>query len=411
MSSKEKEKKKELELENSLKSYIKKPTKIKAIRWTGDNLSEIQYFCGDRCVYKNKKLYIINNGEGCECKVELNDYIFVEFEKSSELKVISQNNLIDFYEEFSNEFGLAGLLWGSLVVTPIELQKFLDEKGLDLVLELEKIQRKIDDESSKSDIKDESSKEVVSDEPTEIKEEISFEFESITGLSDEEDESVNQPPIKEEMFTKDYNISKHAFLNALEEEMSDLKERDYSSKEDSNGFKKEMSDLEDRRKYWDAKKKMLFPYIINIKNLTDEKLYDVDILNIKHEKQNKVSYSCSTGVDYDWFLMSILSQNKPKEEVMRLRLFSICDYPKFRDKQSRCCLQVINQKIDGSISSSPIHSSVYFSPYQMQSGIIDIDIHNEMNRIKLFNQLQLRLSYLMPETEVVITIFPCEIND
>jgi hypothetical protein len=207
---------------------------------------------------------------------------------------------------------------------------------------------------------------------------------------EKKEESVNQPPIKEEMFTKDSNISNEAFINTLEEEMSDL---------------------EDRRKYWDANKKMLFPYIINIKNLTDEKLYDVDILNLKHEKQNKVSYSCSTGVDYDWFLMSIFSQNKPKEEVMKLRLVSICDYAKFRDKQLRCCLHVINQKSDGCMASSPIDTGIYFNPYQMQSSIIDIDIHNEMNRIKLFNQLQLRLSYLMPETEVVITIFPCEIND
>ena len=98
MSSKKKEKKKDLELDNSLKSYIRKPTKIKAIRWTGDNLSEIQEFCGDRCGYKNKQLYITNNGEGCECNVELNDYIVTEIEKSSELKVISQNNFIDFYE-------------------------------------------------------------------------------------------------------------------------------------------------------------------------------------------------------------------------------------------------------------------------------------------------------------------------
>ncbi len=31
------------------------------------------------------------------------------------------------------------------------------------------------------------------------------------------------------------------------------------------------------------------------------------------------------------------------------------------------------------------------------------------NKIKLFNKLQLRLSYLMPETEIIITIYPSTI--
>ena len=340
MSSKKKEKKKDLELDNSLKSYIKKPTKIKAIRWTGDNLSEIQEFCGDRCGYKNKQLYITNNGEGCECNVELNDYIFIEFEKSSELKVISQNNFIDFYEEFPDGFGLAGLLWGSLVVTPTELQKFLDKKGLDLKLELDKIQSDIEDESS--------------DIPTEI---------------------------KEEMLTKG-----SVFPNAIgNDEYFD------SSKMMAIGVKKEQ----------------LNPYQIRIKNLTDEKLYDVDLFNYKHDKQNKIEYSCGMGVDYDKFLRILASNTLSEERVDLFRINAWCDYPKFRNKQLNSCLHTIYEEPNGISSSCPTGLGIYFSAYQMQSDIIDVRV--DSLKIQLNNLLQLRLSYLMPETEMVFTIFPSKI--
>jgi hypothetical protein len=391
MSSKKKEKKKDLELDNSLKSYIRKPTKIKAIRWTGENLDEIQDFCGDRCGYKNKQLYITNNGEGCECNVELNDYIVTEIEKSSELKVISQNNFIDFYEEFSDEFGLAGLLWGSLVVTPIELQKFLDEKGLDLSLELKKIQQKIEDESSKG---------FVSDELIEIKEMLTI----YSNISNEAFVNLGEPTeIKEEMLTKDSNISNEAFVNLGEP--TEIKEKMLTK--DSV-----VSSAIGNDEYFDSSKMMaigvkkeeLRPYQIRIKNLTDEKLYDVDLFNYKHEKQNKIEYSCGMGVDYDKFLRILASNRLSEERVDLFRINAWCDYPKFRNKQLNSCLHTIYEEPNGISSSCPTGLGIYFSAYQMQSDIIDVRV--DSLKIQLNNLLQLRLSYLMPETEMVITIFP-----
>jgi hypothetical protein len=59
--------------------------------------------------------------------------------------------------------------------------------------------------------------------------------------------------------------------------------------------------------------------------------------------------------------------------------------------------------------SIPTNLIVYLSAYQFQSDIIDVPFSGE-SRIKLFNQLQLKLSYLMPETEMYITIFPSIID-
>ena len=154
-----------------------------------------------------------------------------------------------------------------------------------------------------------------------------------------------------------------------------------------------------------SKKESLLPYQIRIKNLTDEKLYDVDLFNYEHEKQNKIAYSCGMGVEYNRFLrfLSVLSEAKEKVTLLRFQVW--CDYPKFRIKQLNCCLHTIYQEPNGCMQSVPLQVGNYFSPHQQQSDIIDIPM-TDGDKIELFNELQLRLSYLMPETEMIITIFP-----
>ena len=159
-----------------------------------------------------------------------------------------------------------------------------------------------------------------------------------------------------------------------------------------------------------TKEETYLPYQIEIKNLTDEKLYDVDLFNYDHDKQNKVSYSCTNGVPYERFLRFLSSLNEAKEEVKMLRFQVWCDYSKFISKQINCCVHTIYEKPNGSVSSVPLHAGNYFSSYQQQAGIIDIPL-TDNHKIKLFNELQLRLSYLMPETNMIITIFPTKINE
>jgi hypothetical protein len=156
-----------------------------------------------------------------------------------------------------------------------------------------------------------------------------------------------------------------------------------------------------------VKKEEIRPYQIRIKNLTDEKLYDVDLFNYKHEKQNKIEYSCGMGVDYDKFLRILASNTLSEERVDLFRINAWCDYPKFRNKQLNSCLHTIYEEPNGNYSSSPTGLGIYFSVYQQQSDIIDVRV--DSLKIQLNNLLQLRLSYLMPETEMVITIFPSKI--
>lgn len=158
----------------------------------------------------------------------------------------------------------------------------------------------------------------------------------------------------------------------------------------------------------DKPKQSVFPYQVRIKNLTDEKLYDVDLFNYEHEKQNKIAYSCGMGVEYNRFLRFLSALSEEKEQVKLLRVQVWCDYPKFRSKQLNCCLHRIIQNPNGCLESVPLEVGHYLSASQFQSDIIDIPMTDD-NKIELFNELQLRLSYLMPETEMIITIFPSTI--
>jgi hypothetical protein len=154
--------------------------------------------------------------------------------------------------------------------------------------------------------------------------------------------------------------------------------------------------------------KNLSPYTIRVKNLTDEKLYDVDLFNYEHEKQKKIEYSCIQGVSYQYFLRILSSWNQASEEIKTIRFSASCDYKKFQQKQLQTCLRIISTNPNGFSASVPNKLFIHFSAYQMQGNIIDVQF-TDNDKIKLFNQLQLRLDYLMPETEMLIHIFPVTI--
>jgi hypothetical protein len=153
----------------------------------------------------------------------------------------------------------------------------------------------------------------------------------------------------------------------------------------------------------------LSPYTICVKNLTDEKLYDVDLFNYEFEKQKKIEYSCIQGVSYQYFLRILSSWNKASEEIKTIRFSASCDYKKFQQKQLQTCLRIISTNPNGFSASVPKNLFVYFNAYQQQGNIIDVQLTGKES-IKLFNQLQLRLDYLMPETEILIHIFPAKID-
>jgi hypothetical protein len=153
----------------------------------------------------------------------------------------------------------------------------------------------------------------------------------------------------------------------------------------------------------------LAPYTIRVKNLTDEKLYDVDLFNYEHEKQKKIEYSCVHGVSYEYFLRILASYDKPSELIKMMRFSAFCDYSKFQNKQLRTCIRTIITELDGCSASIPTEIAIYMNAYQQQGNIIDVPI-TDNQRIKFSNQLQLRLDYLMPESEMVIHLFPVKID-
>lgn len=181
--------------------------------------------------------------------------------------------------------------------------------------------------------------------------------------------------------------------NTVEKNKVETNENTDFSFEMEDGFSKEFS----------------MPYSFHIKNLTDEKLYDVDLFNYDHEKQNKVAYSCTNGVDYNMFLRFLSSLNEAKEEIVMMRFIAVCDYQKFKSKQLRTCLYTIYEEPNGRKVSKPTELSIHLSAYQQQSDLIQVDLSGK-STIKIFNQLQLRLAYLMPEAEMHVAIFPQKIN-
>ena len=143
------------------------------------------------------------------------------------------------------------------------------------------------------------------------------------------------------------------------------------------------------------------PYIIHIKNLTDEKFYDVKLFDYEFEKQDKIKYSCPIStVEYSQILRTLADENEPRKVIGAIRAMAFCDYKKFQSKQINCGFSVINKDINGSEVSSPDYFII--DPYQQQDGIS----HKSGLEIKFYNKLQIQLAYLMPETEMTIYLYP-----
>lgn len=138
-------------------------------------------------------------------------------------------------------------------------------------------------------------------------------------------------------------------------------------------------------------------YVFSVKNNTDEKHYNVDLLNYEHEKNRKISYELKTGMTYNDFLRQI--QVKNNEVIKAIRIYSLCDYGKFQAKQCAATLTFKSEDANGSSYSTPIWC--YLDAYQMQSNIVE---KKELN----FNfnvNTQIKLEYLMPETQIYVYIF------
>jgi hypothetical protein len=154
---------------------------------------------------------------------------------------------------------------------------------------------------------------------------------------------------------------------------------------------------------------MKIPYSFMIKNLTDDKFYDVDIFNYDHKNQKNIEYHCLNGISYDTFLRRLSAITKSEEEIEFVRILVSCDYPKFRRKQLISSIFTSYVKKNGSALHTPAPTGLFLDVYQQQSDMIDMSLNEQMfkgNKILLSNELQLTLAYLMPEATVTITLYP-----
>ena len=147
-----------------------------------------------------------------------------------------------------------------------------------------------------------------------------------------------------------------------------------------------------------SKKEMIGVYLFSIKNCTDEKLYDVKVINSDYKNQNKITYEAiESGVSYD-DIVEELSNINMAVYLGSIGFASYCDYSKFEQRQLSSNYQIITTNAFGYPFTTP--SRIIIDPYQYQPNIA-----NSITGVELNNNLQINLDFLMPDTELVLLIY------
>jgi len=141
--------------------------------------------------------------------------------------------------------------------------------------------------------------------------------------------------------------------------------------------------------------------VLNLKNKSDDKLYNVNLINYNYKEQSSIEYS-GTYVDYDLLLRQLGSlRTSDGYKITKIHLIAVCDYNVFANRQVQCDLRVIYSGFDGIVVTVPHKLCDHFEPMQFHRNIV---IVNFKEGLALNNELSLELGYLMPETELRVTI-------
>ncbi|PCJ51543.1 MAG: hypothetical protein COA79_26085 [Planctomycetota bacterium] len=139
------------------------------------------------------------------------------------------------------------------------------------------------------------------------------------------------------------------------------------------------------------------PFIVHIKNLTDEKLFNVKLINYDYKDQNKISYELGAGdVTYGEFL-SLLS-NRP-ETIMDTYIVAHCDYEKFQTRQLCSSFMIHERTSEGAETATP--QTIVLDPFQVQTDRVLI---NKEYRLSTMDYIE--FAYLMPETDIKLFLYP-----
>jgi hypothetical protein len=139
---------------------------------------------------------------------------------------------------------------------------------------------------------------------------------------------------------------------------------------------------------------------LRLTNTTDEKLHNVKIFNYDFKEQNQIKYENLIGMSYSEFLRKWDKLESKKYTINKVRLVAICDYKKFERKQLSGKLFYKNTNVFSLSSSVPTEPMMWYSPFQEQPNIIDIE-----RTFRILSDTEFELEYLMPDTAVEVHFF------
>lgn len=143
-------------------------------------------------------------------------------------------------------------------------------------------------------------------------------------------------------------------------------------------------------------------FVIELINKSDDKLYNVNLINFNHKQQTKIEYK-GLIQEYDFILRQLASLRKSDGLMAtRLHIMANCDYITFANRQVKGDLKTIHSGLCGSTYTRTFRRSEHIDLEQYHQNISDITFEQP---ISLTNQLTLELEYLMPETRIRVTVF------
>lgn len=152
------------------------------------------------------------------------------------------------------------------------------------------------------------------------------------------------------------------------------------------------------------KQELSIPFCVRIRNLTDEKLYDVKVFDFDHTKQRKIEYSSFLPtVTYDQLLRQLQSYDDKKFDIVLLRHFVLCDYVKFQKKQLSCDINLVIKDSNGCESWQSNHFLI--DAYQQQNSVCELE-----TKMPFSVKSNLHYDFLMPETEIKLFLYPEKIS-
>jgi len=139
---------------------------------------------------------------------------------------------------------------------------------------------------------------------------------------------------------------------------------------------------------------------LRLTNTTDEKLHNVKIFNFDFKQQYQIKYENLTGMAYSEFLRKWDKLESNKYNINKVRLVALCDYKKFERKQLSGKIFYKNTNVFSLSSAVPTEPMMWYSPFQEQPNIIDIE-----RTFRILSDTEFELEYLMPDTTVDIHFF------